>query len=221
MFTSKSAPGAIFLDRDGVINKLIYHKDAGVVDSPFTTAQFHVIPRVPSAIRVLNGLGMPVVVVSNQPGIAKKHFSSTTLRSFDRKLLASLRPAGAHIDAIYYCIHHPESRVPGLRKRCDCRKPGIGMLKKAEKEFGISLAKSFLIGDGLTDIEAGNRAGCRTIFIGRWKCECCSFIRPVGLRPTFVAKDLWEAAQLVRRYIANEGAKTSPRKSHACAVCED
>lgn len=218
MFTSKSPRGAIFLDRDGVINKLIYHTDAGIVDSPFTTSQFQVISRVPAAIRVLNGLGMPVIVVSNQPGIAKKHFSKTTLHSFDRKLLKSLKPAGAHLDAIYYCTHHPESHVPALRKRCDCRKPGIGMLKKASKEFGISLGESFMIGDGLTDIEAGSRAGCRTIFVGRWKCECCSFISPRGLHPTFVAKDLWEAAKLVRRCLA-AGAAKPPRKMRECTAC--
>lgn len=200
------ARGAVFLDRDGVINKLIYHRDAGIVDSPFTAAQFQLFPRVPAAVRMLNRMGLPVVIVSNQPGIAKKHFSAGTLHSFDRKLRDSLKAGGAHVDAIYYCTHHPESLVPSLRKRCSCRKPGIGMFKRAAKELGISLADSYMIGDGLSDIEAGARAGCRTVFVGRWKCECCAFIRPQGLRPTLVAKDLWEAAHLVR------GILVQPRK---------
>lgn len=210
--------GAVFVDRDGVINKLIYHRDAGIVDSPFTITQFQMLPRVPAAIRVLNGIGVPVIVVSNQPGIAKKHFSASMLRLFDRKLHDSLRTAGARVDASYYCTHHPESLVAALRKRCNCRKPGIGMLKQASKEFGISLADSFMIGDGLTDIEAGHRAGCRTIFVGRWKCECCNFIRPRGLHPNFVARDLWEAALLVRSLVAQQPSKSVLRAASASTL---
>lgn len=213
--------GAVFLDRDGVINKLIYHQEAGVVDSPFTAAQFQLLPRVPIAIRMLNDLGLPVIVVSNQPGIAKKHFSARTLRDFDRKLNDALTSAGAHVDAIYYCTHHPDSVIPRLRKRCDCRKPGIAMLKRAAKDFGISLKNSFMIGDGLTDIEAGSRAGCRTIFVGRWKCECCSFIRPQGLRPEFVAHNLWEAVQVVLAECSGAAApERRARKAFAAGACK-
>jgi len=193
---------AVFLDRDGVINPLIYHQDAGIVDSPFTLAQFRVLPGVAKAVRLLNDLGFLVVVASNQPGIAKNHFDAATLRQFDKKLLAALKPAGARIDAIYYCLHHPEARVKALRKRCACRKPGIGMLRQAARDLGISLADSFMVGDGLTDIEAGAHAGCRTVFVGRWKCEHCQFIHPADLRPTFVAKDLWEAAQIIREEVS-------------------
>jgi D-glycero-D-manno-heptose 1,7-bisphosphate phosphatase len=189
---------AVFLDRDGVINPLIYHQDAGIVDSPFTLSQFNVFRRVPRAIRLLNDMGMAVIVVSNQPGIAKRHFDASLLRKFDRKLEAALKAAGARVDAIYYCLHHPNSSVKSLRKRCSCRKPGTGMLTRAAREFGLSLSQSYMVGDGLTDIEAGHRAGCRTIFIGRWKCECCKFIRPANLHPTFVAKDLWEAVKRIQ-----------------------
>ena len=188
---------AVFLDRDGVINGLVYHRDAGIVDSPFTIDQFQILPRVPRAIRLLNDLGLLVVVVSNQPGIAKGHFDASMLRKFDRKLKATLTPAGAHLDAIYYCLHHPQATVKSLRKRCSCRKPGIGMLTQAANELGIDLAHSYMIGDGLTDIEAGSRAGCRTVFVGRWKCEHCQFIQPPCLRPTIIAADLYEASRLI------------------------
>ena len=188
---------AIFLDRDGVINALLYHREAGIVDSPFTTAQFRILPRVPQAIRLLNDLGLPVVIVSNQPGIAKGHFDSAMLHTFERKLETALARAGAHIDATYYCLHHPEARVKALRKKCKCRKPEIGLLTRADRELGVALSESYMVGDGLTDIEAGSRAGCKTVFIGRWKCEHCQFIHPSDLRPTFVAPDLWEAAQLI------------------------
>ena len=212
---------AVFLDRDGVINRLIYHKNAGIVDSPFTMAQFQIFPRVPAAIRLLNDLGLPVIIVSNQPGVAKEHFGASTLRSFDRKLRSSLESAGAHVDAIYYCLHHPDSIVPELRKRCNCRKPGIGMLKQAAQEFNISLSESYMIGDGLTDIEAGSRAGCKTIFIGRWKCECCSFIQPPGLRPSLVAKDLWGAVQLVKDAVSNKSTQSPVHRGHPEEACAE
>ncbi|MGA9041133.1 MAG: HAD family hydrolase [Terriglobales bacterium] len=199
-------PGAVFLDRDGVINRLIYHRDAGIVDSPFTVAQFRLLPRVPKAIRLLNDLGLRVVMVSNQPGIAKRHFGAGMLRQFEKKLQAALQPAGARIDAIYYCLHHPQAVVKTLRRRCRCRKPGTGMLTRAAGDLGLSLRQSYMVGDGLTDIEAGARAGCRTIFIGQWKCEHGQFIHPRNLRPRLIAKDLWEAALLIRREVRSQNA---------------
>lgn len=198
---------AVFLDRDGVINPLIYHRDAGIVDSPFTVAQFRVLPRVPKAIRLLNQLGLRVVMVSNQPGIAKGHFNATTLRLFEKKLQATLRLSGARIDAIYYCLHHPQAVGETLRRRCRCRKPGTGMLTGAARDLGLSLHDSYMVGDGLTDIEAGARAGCRTIFVGQWKCEHEKFIHPRSLRPALVAKDLWEAALLIGKEIRSQRKK--------------
>jgi D-glycero-D-manno-heptose 1,7-bisphosphate phosphatase len=205
-----SAKRAVFLDRDGVINPLIYHRDMGIVDSPFTAGQFRVLPQVPRAIRLLNDLGLTAVIVSNQPGIAKDHFDRATLRQIDMKLESALKPVAARIDAIYYCLHHPDASVKALRKRCACRKPGIGMLTKAARELGLSLADSYMVGDGLTDIEAGARAGCRTIFVGRWKCEHCQFIQPHSLHPDFVAGDLWEAVQLISSDLRTRAGRVGP-----------
>jgi D-glycero-D-manno-heptose 1,7-bisphosphate phosphatase len=209
--TNTSAARAVFLDRDGVINPLLYHKDMGIVDSPFTLPQFHVFPHVPRAIRLLNDLGLVVVVVSNQPGIAKKHFSAAMLHKFDQELHASLKSARAHVDAIYYCIHHPNAIVKRLRKHCTCRKPGVGLLVQAANDFGVCLSKSYMVGDGLTDIEAGHRAGCRTIFIGRWKPEYSQFIQPPDLHPTFVARDLRGAALIIQTDLRNELVVSSPK----------
>ena len=195
---------AVFLDRDGVINALIYHSDHGIVDSPFTVRQFSVLPRVPQAIRLLNDLGFRVVVTSNQPGIAKRHFEGDLLEKFENKLRRALASAGARIDAVYYCLHHPDASVKKYRMHCNCRKPAAGMLFQAADDLGLSLRDSYMIGDGLTDIEAGNAAGCQTIFIGRWKCEYERFIRPADLRPSFVVKDLWEAASLIESKVLNE-----------------
>lgn len=189
---------AVFLDRDGVINELVYHHEAGVIDSPFTPAQFRLLPRVPQAIRRLNRLGLAVVVVSNQPGIAKGHFSRTTLQRFDEKMLAALRRQGARVDRIYYCLHHPEAKVKTLRRRCRCRKPGIGLLRRAARELGVDLRRSYMVGDGIPDLLAGARAGCRTVFVGRWKCEICRYLNGSRVRPDLLARDLWEASQIIR-----------------------
>jgi D-glycero-D-manno-heptose 1,7-bisphosphate phosphatase len=188
---------AAFLDRDGVLNALLYHQDVGIVDSPFTSAQFSVLPRVPEAIRLLNNLGLVVIIISNQPGIAKEHFDEAMLCKFDEKLRTSLSEHGAHVDATYYCLHHPDAIVKRLRKRCTGRKPGIGMLVQAARDFGISLPESYMVGDGLNDIEAGARAGCRTIFLGSWKAEYSNYINPPELHPNFVARDLWKAACII------------------------
>jgi D-glycero-D-manno-heptose 1,7-bisphosphate phosphatase len=210
---------AVFLDRDGVINPLFYHRDAGIVDSPFTAGQFTLFPRAGRAVRLLNDLGLPVVVVSNQPGIAKRHFTASTFHLINAKLRAAMESAGARLDGVYYCLHHPESRVPSLRVRCACRKPRIGLLTRAARELGLDLERSYLVGDGLSDMEAGLRAGCRTIFIGKWKCEHCQFIRPPASRPVFQADNLWEAAQLIRSDLQARSAR-SEKPIAESAVCK-
>jgi histidinol-phosphate phosphatase family protein len=189
---------AALLDRDGVINALVYHENAGVIDAPFAPSQFRLLPGVPRAIRLLNELGLGVAVVSNQPGIAKGHLKLAVLKGFERKMVAQVRAEGGRIDHIYYCLHHPEAKVSKLRRRCRCRKPEIGLLERAAAEMKVSLAECYMIGDGVTDLLAGERARCRTIFIGRWKCEICQFLETPHVRPAFVAKDLWEAAQFIR-----------------------
>src|SRR6266849_2123633 len=103
---------AVLLDRDGVINSLVYHEEAGVIDAPFTASQFQVQPHVPEAIRLLNDLGLCVAIVSNQPGIAKGHLRQETLKLFETMMLAAIQEAGGRIDRIYYCLHHPEAKDP-------------------------------------------------------------------------------------------------------------
>lgn len=190
---------AVLLDRDGVINPLVYHEDAGVIDAPFTASQFTLLPRVPQAIRVLNDMGLKVVIVSNQPGIAKGHLKLETLQLFESIMLNAIGEAGGVIDRVYYCLHHPQARVPELRQSCRCRKPEIGMLEQASRDLHASLDQCYMIGDGIPDLQAGLRAGCRTVFIGRWKCEICQFTEGSSVRPHFVAKDLWEACQIIQK----------------------
>jgi len=198
---------AVLLDRDGVINSLVYHEDAGVIDAPFTTSQFKLLPRVPEAIRLLNDMGLKTAIVSNQPGIAKGHLRPGTLKIFENMMLSSIREAGGRIDQVYYCLHHPEAKAPELRQSCRCRKPEIGLLEQAARDLHSSLDECYMIGDGIPDLQAGLRAGCRTIFIGRWKCEICQFTNGNDLRPHFVANDLWEACQLIQSELRSESLR--------------
>jgi D-glycero-D-manno-heptose 1,7-bisphosphate phosphatase len=202
---------AVLLDRDGVINALIYHQDSGVIDAPFRPSQFKLLPRVPKAIRLLNDLGLGIAVVSNQPGVAKGHLRFETLKGFERRMVSLIRAEGGRIDHIHYCLHHPQAKISTLRKRCKCRKPETGLLERAATDLHVPLNECYMIGDGIPDMLAGSRAGCRTVFIGRWKCEICQFTEEPGLRPAFVAKDLWHAAQLIREeVVAGQQAAFQP-----------
>jgi D-glycero-D-manno-heptose 1,7-bisphosphate phosphatase len=100
--------------------------------------------------------------------------------------------------------------VRKLRQRCECRKPAIGLLEQAAADLQVSLAECYMVGDGINDMLAGSRAGCRTIFVGRWKCEICQFTEAPHARPAFVANDLWEAAQFIRSETAATGQVASP-----------
>src|SRR6266581_4962396 len=189
---------AVLLDRDGVINALVYHEDAGVIDAPFTASQFKLLPRVPQAIRLLNDMGLKTAIVSNQPGIAKGHLKPEILKAFESKMLSQIRSEGGHIDGIFYCLHHPKAKLPKLRQRCLCRKPETGLLEQAATALQVSLEECYMIGDGIPDLLAGTRAGCRTIFIGRWKCEICQFTEAPKTHPALVAESLWHAARLIQ-----------------------
>lgn len=188
---------AVFLDRDGVINSVVYHRERGIIDSPFTVRQLKLIPGAASAIKKLNRLGLKVVVVSNQPGIAKGHFTTGTLKLMTEKMRKSLAAKGACVNGVYYCLHHPSARINKYRVRCSCRKPRPGLLIQASGEMRLDLRNSFMIGDNLSDIEAGGAAGCSTIFLGDWKCDRCRFMRARKIKPDHIAADIMEAVKII------------------------
>ena len=152
---------AIFLDRDGTINK--YN---GFVKN---TDEFELIPGVASAIKRLNDEGYLVIVVTNQPVIARGETTIEGLNEIHNKMETLLGNEGAYLDAIYYCPHHPhkgyEGEVPELKIECNCRKPKPGLLLQAAKDFNIDLNESYMIGDSENDVLAGQNAGCNTILI--------------------------------------------------------
>jgi len=141
---------AVFLDRDGTIAR----------DVPYCRRieDFKILPGVPSAIRLLNRQGYRVIVITNQSGIARGYFTEDTLTLIHDKMRGELREAGASIDAIYVCPHHPD-------EGCECRKPKPTLLVKAADELGILLEHSYMVGDDAKDIQAGKAAGCRTIWL--------------------------------------------------------
>jgi D-glycero-D-manno-heptose 1,7-bisphosphate phosphatase len=188
---------AVFLDRDGVINELVYYEEAGIIDSPFTVEQFHILPGVGKAIRSLNKAGFLVLVASNQPGIAKNHFTLSELDEMNLKMTLELEKENARVDKAYYCTHHPEAPNLNFRTVCSCRKPEPGLLLHGIREYSLNPAECFMVGDNLTDIQAGQRAGCRSILLGKQKCELCRLMEKMEVYPDAVAANLGEAVEMI------------------------
>jgi D-glycero-D-manno-heptose 1,7-bisphosphate phosphatase len=153
----KELRAAVFLDRDGTING-----EAGYLDR---MEKLQLLPGAAEAIRRINESGMKSVVVTNQSGIARGFFDEAFVSRVHARLREMLRVEGAEIDAFYFCPHHPtEGRGTYLRS-CDCRKPAPGMILRAGKELRIDPNRSYMVGDMLTDIEAGARAGARGVLV--------------------------------------------------------
>jgi len=146
---------AAFLDRDGVLNV-----DNGYVHRP---EQLEWIVGAPEAVRLLNEAGYYVIVITNQSGVARGYFDEAAVRQFHAHMQDVLHGHGAHIDAFYYCPHHPEGTVKELAVRCSCRKPNPGMLEQAAREWPIDLGRSFFIGDKDGDMAAAAAFNIRGI----------------------------------------------------------
>lgn len=188
---------AIFLDRDGTINALAYDSDHGLVDSPATPEEFHLLPGTGEAIRKINENGLLAVVVSNQPGIAKGRFTAGHLDAVTRKMHRDLARFGARLDAVFYCLHHPDAVQEEFRITCTCRKPKPGLLTQGARSLDIDLGRSYLIGDGINDIEAGAAAGCRTAWVGRRRCDVCEVMASKAVAPDYSAATLHEAVDII------------------------
>jgi len=143
----------VFLDRDGVINK--YPGDRFYVTSP---KKFKFLPGAKSAIARLTKAGFKIFIASNQAGVGRGIYAKHTLAAISAKMLAEIERAGGKIDKVYYCIHRKEAG-------CFCRKPAPGLLKKAAREFKLSLKHSYFIGDSIRDVVTAERAGCKSILV--------------------------------------------------------
>lgn len=175
---------AVFLDRDGVIT----------CDPPHYAhrlEQLKLVPKAAEAINILNKNNFKVIVVSNQSGVGRGYYTEDKTNMFNSFLRKELNKKNAYVDGFYYCPHHPEAKVKKYRVKCDCRKPNPGMLLKGSKDFNVDLNESFMIGDRPSDMEAGRKAGCKTIYVlsGMGK----KFLEKQEIDADFTSKDLYEA----------------------------
>ncbi len=150
--------GAVFLDRDGTINET----KRGNLKTP---RELKLVPGAGQSVQKLNKLGFKVIIITNQPVIARGLATKKEVERINAALTEKLSKRGAHIDAIYYCPHHPEATLRKYRKRCYCRKPNIGLIQKAIRKFKIDKRDSFIIGDSTGDVLAGKRARLTTILV--------------------------------------------------------
>jgi D,D-heptose 1,7-bisphosphate phosphatase len=148
---------AVFLDKDGtVIVDVPYNVDPGLMRLTDGAAE---------GLRALHAAGYPLIVVSNQSGVAHGHFEEAALGPVEARLRDLLGGAGVPLTGFYYCPHHPQGAVERYAVACRCRKPAPGLVERAAREHHIDLARSWLIGDILNDVEAGKRSGCRTVLV--------------------------------------------------------
>jgi histidinol-phosphate phosphatase family protein len=171
---------AVFLDRDGVINRKA-PGDGYIVH----WREFEILPRVVEAIRKLNQAAYRLIVVTNQRAVAKRQITLGELEDLHQKMIAEVARFGALIDGVYFCPHD-------IASKCGCRKPEPGMLLRALEEFEIDPRLSWMIGDSTVDIEAGRRAGCRTALI-----KACWNERGGAEGADILAEDLYQAVEII------------------------
>lgn len=177
---------AVFLDRDGTICE-----EVGYLNH---LSRFRMFPFVAAALRRLNDSGYPVIIVSNQSGVARGYFPESLVQQVNQSMIQQFSEAGARVDAVYYCPH-------ASSENCPCRKPKTGMLECAAREHAIDLHRSFVVGDRYTDIELARNAHARGILVrtgygeGEFAWHAAKWPAP----PDFVANDLTQAVDWILR----------------------
>ena len=186
---------AAFLDRDGVISALVFDRRTGRHESPYRPEDVSLTPGAVDALRLLQGLDLPLVVISNQPSAAKGTSTLDALYAVHGAVERLLVTAGIRIDRYEYCFHHPQGSVPELTRLCACRKPEPGMIFAAAERLGCDPALSWVVGDSDVDVEAGRRAGCRTILVDRFAEHLAD--APREAHPDYLVGTLAEAADII------------------------
>jgi len=178
--------GALFLDRDGVIN-------APPIRKRYITRweEFRFLPGVFDALRKLRKTGRKIILVSNQAGVGRGVYPGARLQEITRKMRAAIQNHGGKLHAVYYCTHTPE-------RKCRCRKPRPGLLLRAARRFSLDMPSSIFVGDNATDIETGRAAGCRTVLVLSG-VTARKGVRRLNPAPDFVARDLSAAARWIAR----------------------
>lgn len=178
---------AAFLDKDGTL----------IVDVPYNVdpAQVRLYDDAGPALRQLQSAGYRLIVISNQSGVARGYFAESALEAVWQSLRDQLQSYGVSLDGFYHCPHHPDGSVTKYAVDCGCRKPQPGLLRQAASEHEIDLGASWMIGDILNDVEAGNRAGCRTILVDRGNET--EWLEGPFRTPTATVTNLREAVQRI------------------------
>jgi len=177
---------AVFLDRDGTLNEEVNY--LGKVED------FTWLPRADLAVRRLNDAGWIVILITNQSGIGRGYYTEQDIAEIHQRIVSDLAHIGAHLDGIYYCPHHPD-------EGCACRKPQPYLFQKAAQELDLDLSASYTIGDKLSDLEPGQRLGCRTILLltGHGQAHL-KLAREQDFRPDHIAEDLYQAVEWISQH---------------------
>ncbi|MBC7933655.1 MAG: HAD family hydrolase [Rubrivivax sp.] len=182
---------AVFIDRDGTISE-----EVGYVNH---ASRYRVFPFASEAVRTLGAAGWLAILVTNQAGVARGYFKEEMIGNVHNVLSQELERGGARLDAIYYCPHHPSVGEPPYRQDCDCRKPRPGLIRRAAEDFGLDLARCWMVGDRYSDTELARNAGVQSAFVlsgyGRGELEHQS--HGWQHRPDLIAEDLLEAVRAI------------------------
>lgn len=186
---------AVFLDRDGTINEQM-----GYINH---ISRFYLLGGAAKAIKILNDAGIPVVVISNQSGLARGYFPEELLTAVHDKMHTLLSKEGAKVDAVYYCPHHPEAKEERFRISCNCRKPKPGLVLQAAEELDLDPTRSFVVGDRWSDIKTAAGCGAKSVLVrtGYGRGDE-SYIGPrQTIQPDYVSDDLIGAVQWIMQRI--------------------
>jgi D-glycero-D-manno-heptose 1,7-bisphosphate phosphatase len=184
-----SAVPAVFLDRDGTIVEEVGY--LGRID------RLSLFPWSVDAIRAFNRAGLPVVVVTNQAGVARGFFDETVVQEVHDALDRRLRAGGARIDAYYYCPHHPEGKIESYRLQCDCRKPGRALVDRAARDLGVDPTRSFVVGDRWLDVALANNIGADGLLVRTGYGRVEEAQPKEGVVPAAIVNNLVEAASWI------------------------
>lgn len=196
---------AVFIDRDGVITDLKNYNLEGNLDFLTKKEDIKFFEKTIDAIKILNQKNIKIIIVTNQPQIAKGLITEKQANDINEEIIRQLKEQGAIIDAVYYCPHHPKGIIKKYSFVCDCRKPKPGLLLRAAKEQNINLKESYMIGDRTADIKAGNLAGCKKSIGVKTGYSCNDGFKDAV--PDILVSDFYEAAKIIINEINKKGIK--------------
>lgn len=190
-YLRKAMDKVVFLDRDGTIIE-----EMGYINH---FSRIRPLPEAIEAIKLFRDHGYKIVVLTNQAGVARGYFTEEALIEMNHYMLQQFESAGAKIDALYYCPHHPEGKVEKYRIDCNCRKPKTGLIEKAINELNLTLEEAWMIGDRMSDIELAERAGIEAAYLltGYGMGDYVKVKGGFAIKPKLIFNNVLQAAQTI------------------------